>query len=203
MIIGKHKIQGLADSERGRQFQAERRTPFHSASQGKAQLGETTSDSPIRSYTTSREVTGADVYRIADLCQEEPFWDALRLPASLRSFESLGNTVAVGRFPAPVPFIVRMIICGYGMVSTQVEIREVSRTDALQDISALTGPVLSTPPKSMELRPFKKLSSSQLGAATVDEHLTPVFNDEGIYIIEVKLNGNAAGKLPLFVRLEQ
>ena len=203
VIVGRHRIQGSDDAERARQFLAERGMSFHSASPGEMQEAETTSDSPFRSHTVTKVVEGSDVYRIADVCRDQPFWDALRFPASLRSFQSLGNTVAVGRFPTPVPFILRMIICGHGMVSVQVEINGPSRTHVLQDAPPTHGPVLSSPPRSVELRPLKKQSSGQLGVATVEEHLAQVFDDEGIYFVEVKLNGNAEGKLPLFVRLEQ
>jgi hypothetical protein len=147
--------------------------------------------------------TSSAAYRIADLCRYEPFWDALRLPAFARSFESLGNTVAVGSFPTPVPFILQVIVCGHGTVSVQVVIDGPSRPDDLQDTVPERGPLLSSPPKSVELRPLKRHTSGQLGMATILEHLAPVFDEEGIYFVVARLDGNAEGKLALKVRLEQ
>lgn len=148
-------------------------------------------------------MTISDSYRIADLCRYEPFWDALRLPAFARSFESLGNTVAVGRFPTPVPFILQMIVCGHGTVSVQVEIDGPSRPDDMQDAVPECGPLLTSPARSVDLRPLKRRVSGELGMATILEDLAPVFDEEGIYFVVARLDGNAAGKLALKVRLEQ
>lgn len=133
----------------------------------------------------------------SDLGQNGMFW-----PAQFHLFRKplavVGNELVVHRLPMTIHFILHCVVWATDRVNVSWTVQGpyISSEHPISTLTALMNKQVRVKPIGAPL-----IRTTHLGIGIVHEGMRPHIEEPGLYFVRVQLNGQEAGKAPLFVRL--